>query len=118
MQTKLKKTGIILAFSFIYGILLGIGSVSAFHLLDNALVSVSFGESATKMYPRFTVFCLAVGFAALALLITVAWLNVKKSKNLGITKLMCVCEIILSVVLAIPSFIGFNALFEYLQKIF
>lgn len=74
MTNKLKKVFVAVAFSIVYGILIGIG------------------------------------FAALALLITAACVNVKKSKSLGIRKFMCVCEIFLSVVLAIPTFIGFNAL--------
>ena len=59
MTNKLKKVFVALAFSIVYGILIGIG------------------------------------FAALALLITAACVNVKKSKSLGIRKFMCVRDFLI-----------------------
>lgn len=118
MKKSFIKAFIVLSFSVIYGLLIGIGAVCSSNLLGSALALAAFGDSMSESNPRLTLLFLGVGFFVFALFIATALLNVKKSKNLGITKLMCVCEILLSVVLAIPTFIAFNALLEYLQKAF
>ena len=117
MKNNLKKVGIVFAFSVIYGILIGVGAVCISNLLGGVLSFAAFGDSMSKSNPRLTLFCLGVGLLAFALFIAVAFVNVKKSKKLGITTLMCVCEVMLSFTLAIPARFGFDALITYLQRI-
>ena len=109
MKKSFIKAFIVLSFSVIYGLLIGIGAVCFSNLLGSALALAAFGDSMSESNPRLTLLFLGVGFFFFALFIATALLNVKKSKKLGITKLMCVCEVILSLAVAIPARIGFDA---------
>ena len=109
---KSTRRGFITLFTVAYITIISLGLACFL----NVAVMAGFGDM--DNYPRFAVFCLIVGIAALVGLLFVFSLNMEKSKLLGYGKLTWGIQTVISLAVSVPMILLWDLFFRLLQNIF
>ena len=120
-MTKLSKKhrlSVCAVFTASYAILLSLGETCFLNLLGIVFGVSLDGASAVDRYPRFIPFCVAVGLAALVLIVAIATLNVKLSEKLNYTKRVWIVKSACAILASIPEIWLWEMIFHWLQRVF
>jgi len=115
-----KSNKIILPVFFIlfYVLFLSIGMSCLLAILGMALGASLDGKATLSLYPKFWPFCFLVGLFALIALIVLLALNIKFSHRLGYKKLTWLFQLVCAFFLSFPMIWVWDAVFEFLRKMF
>ena len=105
-------------FSLCYAVIFSLGIWCLLNLFSFAFAFGIDGDSAVAQYPRFFPFCIALGMAALLLLILFAFFNVKLSEKFFFSKKMVAAEVLLAFLLSLPLMKFWEAVFDFLRRVF
>ena len=119
----MKKNGKLIAvssfFTAFYSTILSLGIECTLCLMGLFLVVTWDGAKAGfEELPRFTAFCLIVGFFSLILLFISLIFNIFISEHLGYTKKMWYIQSILAIVISIPMIGAWEWIFDFLLLTF
>ncbi len=115
---RFRRIAAIAVFALAYAILLSLGDECLLNLLSAATAVSIDADPAARRLPVFGAFCLAIGCAALILIVFTAICNIRRTEKLGYTKSTWIVQCALAVALSLPLIVPWEALLGYLFRVF
>ena len=118
METRGVKLILYPSFTLGYALFFSLGMCSLLELLGFVMSISLDGKPILEQYPRYVLFCIAVGVFSLIAMAFLFFLNLKASEKIKYNKLICILQSVCVLLISLPIVTFWQNLFGYLQKIF